>query len=180
MPSSRRTAAPAYAWCVPARAPRLPRDTSRQDCARAAAGTGSSRAPDGWRPRCWCVSSWGSSGSSRIKSTIPKGPARPNAHVRGGHCGTMTSEIPATQEADHRREAVLKLKRGEERRIRAGHLWVFSNEVDNDATPLTEFAPGSLARVTSDRDQFLGFAYVNPHALICARILGRDRDAHFD
>jgi 23S rRNA (cytosine1962-C5)-methyltransferase len=25
-----------------------------------------------------------------------------------------------------------------------------------------------------DRDRFLGFAYVNPHALICARILGRD------
>jgi 23S rRNA (cytosine1962-C5)-methyltransferase len=27
--------------------------------------------------------------------------------------------------------------------------------------------------VQSDRDQFLGFAYVNPHALICARILSR-------
>ena len=35
---------------------------------------------------------------------------------------------------------VLRLKRGEDRRLRAGHLWVFSNEVDNEATPLTAFA----------------------------------------
>jgi 23S rRNA (cytosine1962-C5)-methyltransferase len=67
----------------------------------------------------------------------------------------------------------LTLKRGEDRRLRSGHLWVFSNEVDNDATPLTALAPGALVRVHSDRDQFLGYAYVNPHALICARILSR-------
>jgi 23S rRNA (cytosine1962-C5)-methyltransferase len=67
----------------------------------------------------------------------------------------------------------LRLKRGEDRRLRAGHLWVFSNEVDTDATPLTAFEPGAMARVVSDRDQFLGFAYVNPHALICGRILSR-------
>lgn len=70
--------------------------------------------------------------------------------------------------------SILKLKRGEDRRIRSGHLWIFSNEIDNAATPLTSFAAGSLARVFSDRDQFLGHAYVNPHALICARIIGRD------
>lgn len=69
---------------------------------------------------------------------------------------------------------VLRLKRGEDRRIRAGHLWIFSNEVDTAATPLTSFAPGAVAEVHSDRDQFLGHAYVNPHALICARIVGRD------
>jgi 23S rRNA (cytosine1962-C5)-methyltransferase len=70
--------------------------------------------------------------------------------------------------------SILKLKRGEDRRIRSGHLWVFSNEIDNAATPLTGFAAGARARVVSDRDQFLGHAYVNPHALICARIVGRD------
>jgi 23S rRNA (cytosine1962-C5)-methyltransferase len=67
----------------------------------------------------------------------------------------------------------LRLKRGEDRRLRAGHLWVFSNEVDIAATPLVGFAPGALARVHDHRDQFLGYAYVNPHALICARILSR-------
>lgn len=69
---------------------------------------------------------------------------------------------------------VLKLKRGEDRRLRAGHLWIFSNEVDTAATPLTQFAPGALVQVQSDRDQFLGFAYVNPRTLIAARIVGRD------
>ena len=69
---------------------------------------------------------------------------------------------------------VLKLKRGEDRRIRAGHPWVFSNEIDNVATPLAKVPPGSAVRIHSDRDQFLGHAYVNPHALICARIVGRD------
>jgi 23S rRNA (cytosine1962-C5)-methyltransferase len=68
----------------------------------------------------------------------------------------------------------LRLKPKEGRRLSAGHLWVFSNEVDTGLTPLTAFAPGALCRVIGDRDHFIGYAYVNPHALICARILGRD------
>jgi 23S rRNA (cytosine1962-C5)-methyltransferase len=68
----------------------------------------------------------------------------------------------------------LRLKPREGRRLSAGHLWVFSNEVDTERTPLGGFALGALCRVIDDRDHFLGYAYVNPHALICARILGRD------
>jgi len=68
----------------------------------------------------------------------------------------------------------LRLKPREDRRLSAGHLWVFSNEVDTARTPLTGFAPGSLCRVVSDRDKFLGYAYVNPSSLISARILSRD------
>jgi len=67
----------------------------------------------------------------------------------------------------------LRLKRGEERRLTAGHLWVFSNEVDTERTPLGAFAPGALAELRSHRDVFLGHVYVNPHALICARVLSR-------
>jgi 23S rRNA (cytosine1962-C5)-methyltransferase len=69
---------------------------------------------------------------------------------------------------------VLRLKRGEDRRIAAGHMWVFSNEVDTASTPLTAFTTGALVQMQSNRGQFLGYAYVNPHALICARIVGRD------
>jgi 23S rRNA (cytosine1962-C5)-methyltransferase len=69
---------------------------------------------------------------------------------------------------------MLRLKRGEDRRIAAGHMWVFSNEVDTAATPLTAFTTGALVQMQSHRGQFLGYAYVNPHALICARIVGRD------
>lgn len=73
--------------------------------------------------------------------------------------------------------AELRLKRGEDRRLSGGHLWVFSNEVDIARTPLTAFDAGALCRVVSDRGKFLGYGYVNPHSLICARILGRD-EAH--
>ncbi|MCR5259495.1 MAG: RlmI/RlmK family 23S rRNA methyltransferase, partial [Desulfovibrio sp.] len=41
----------------------------------------------------------------------------------------------------------LTLRRGEERRLRAGHLWIFSNEIDVRKTPLKDFAPGEEATV---------------------------------
>ena len=75
---------------------------------------------------------------------------------------------------------VLKLRHGEDRRLRAGHLWVFSNEVDVEATPLTAFESGAQVQVHSARDQFLGYAYVNPHALICARLLSRSPSSPLD
>jgi 23S rRNA (cytosine1962-C5)-methyltransferase len=68
----------------------------------------------------------------------------------------------------------LRLKSGEERRIEAGHAWVFSNEVDTARTPLTALPAGALVRLVSARERFLGYAYVNPHTLICARLLARD------
>jgi 23S rRNA (cytosine1962-C5)-methyltransferase len=70
----------------------------------------------------------------------------------------------------------LVLKRDEERRLHAGHLWIFSNEVDVDATPLTAFEPGAHVEVRSSQGRFLGYAYVNPRTLISARLLGRDPD----
>jgi 23S rRNA (cytosine1962-C5)-methyltransferase len=85
----------------------------------------------------------------------------------------LSAPSPSSR-ADTGRARELRLKRGEERRLASGHLWVFSNEIDSDATPLAAFAPGDLAQISSHRGQFLGHAYVNPHALICARILSRD------
>jgi 23S rRNA (cytosine1962-C5)-methyltransferase len=67
----------------------------------------------------------------------------------------------------------LLLKRHEDKRIRGGHAWVFSNEVDTAASPLT-MAPGAAVAVLDHRRQFVGHALVNPHALICARIMSRD------
>src|SRR5450759_552882 len=67
---------------------------------------------------------------------------------------------------------VLRLKRNEDRRLNAGHLWVFSNEVDALQTPLPKFKPGELVRVLAHNDRALGLAYVNPQSLICARLLG--------
>ena len=69
---------------------------------------------------------------------------------------------------------VLRLRRDEERRLGAGHLWVFSNEVDVAATPLITFRAGQAVEVRSSRDKFIGYATVNPNSLICARLLSRD------
>ncbi|MEP6545901.1 MAG: class I SAM-dependent rRNA methyltransferase [Gammaproteobacteria bacterium] len=66
----------------------------------------------------------------------------------------------------------LRLKRNEDRRLHAGHLWIFSNEVDTDQTPLSKFKPGELVRVLAHNDRALGLAYVNPQSLISARVLG--------
>ncbi len=68
----------------------------------------------------------------------------------------------------------LKLKRREERRMKAGHLWVFSNEIDIRATPLRNFTPGELIRVDSHDGRFIGYGYVNPNSLICARLLSTE------
>jgi 23S rRNA (cytosine1962-C5)-methyltransferase len=66
---------------------------------------------------------------------------------------------------------VLRLKRNEDRRLHAGHLWIFSNEIDTGQSPLTKFKAGELARVLAHNDRALGLAYVNPKSLIAARML---------
>jgi 23S rRNA (cytosine1962-C5)-methyltransferase len=66
---------------------------------------------------------------------------------------------------------VLRLKRNEDRRLHAGHLWIFSNEVDTQQTPLPKFEAGELVRVLAHNDRALGLAYVNPKSLISARLL---------
>lgn len=75
---------------------------------------------------------------------------------------------------------VLRLKRGEERRIRSGHLWVYSNEVDTAATPLKTLTPGGEVVVEDSRGKALGRAYANPHSLICARLFSRDPNQSLD
>lgn len=67
----------------------------------------------------------------------------------------------------------LWLRKGEDRRLRAGHLWVFGNEVDVKKSPLGDFTPGEEAVIRDARGQALGSAFVNPHSLICARIYSR-------
>ena len=74
----------------------------------------------------------------------------------------------------------LRLKPHEERRLRAGHLWVYSNEVDIARTPLAGLAPGTLCRLIDSRGKALGLGYANPHTLLCARLLTGNPDATID
>ena len=68
----------------------------------------------------------------------------------------------------------LRLKKGEERRLRAGHVWVYSNEVDIGVTPLKGLQPGQQVQLQAHNGKPLGNAYVNPASLICARLFSRD------
>ena len=74
----------------------------------------------------------------------------------------------------------LRLKAQEERRLRAGHVWAYSNEIDTAATPLKGIIPGSLCRLEDARGKPLGIATVNPHVLLAVRVLSGQGDASID
>ncbi len=68
----------------------------------------------------------------------------------------------------------LRLKKHADRRLKAGHLWLYSNEIDTGATPLKGLEPGQQVVVEAANGQALGVAYVNPNSLICARLVSRE------
>lgn len=68
----------------------------------------------------------------------------------------------------------LRLKANADRRLRAGHLWVYSNEIDVAATPLTGLQAGDQAILEAAGGKPLGIVAVSPNNLICARLLSRD------
>jgi len=74
----------------------------------------------------------------------------------------------------------IRLKKGEGRRIRSGHLWIYSNEIDTAATPLKGLAAGEEVIVEGADKSILGLAYVNPHSLIAARIISIDPNIPID
>lgn len=74
---------------------------------------------------------------------------------------TMTS--PATH-------PTITLRKNEDRRIQAGHPWVFSNEIrETVGSP----AAGDLVQVRAASGKPLGTGLYHPHSLIAARILTR-------
>lgn len=96
----------------------------------------------------------------------------------------------------------LRLKSREDRRIRAGHLWVFSNELETNPdagkpkgktrAPADEgglepsfrnfrdIPAGSLCRLFDDRGKPLGTGYINPQTLLTLRLLSGDINAVID
>ena len=74
----------------------------------------------------------------------------------------------------------LSLKKNEDRRLRAGHLWIYSNEIDTKLSPLKTFSPGEEVLVLAHNKAPLGVAYVNPQSLISARLLSRQLNTRLD
>ncbi len=67
--------------------------------------------------------------------------------------------------------ARVRLRRGADRRLRHGHLWVYSNEVIH---PDDRPAAGSLVHIEDNRGRFVASAAYHPGALIAGRIWSRD------
>ena len=68
----------------------------------------------------------------------------------------------------------ITLKKNEDRRIKAGHPWVFSNEIARiDGTP----QPGGAAELYDAGGGLIGCGYHNPHSLIACRLLAHGQVA---
>lgn len=68
----------------------------------------------------------------------------------------------------------LQLNDKADRRLKKGHLWIYSNEVNIQQTPLKGFTPGEQVEVLGEKGKSLGVATINPNGLICARLISRD------
>ena len=87
----------------------------------------------------------------------------PSPHPHPGGRGSHEPSLP-----------VVTLRRGEERRLRLGHPWVYSNEV---AEGLKGLAPGVQVQVVDHRRGPIGVGTANPHTLIAVRLFTRGRKA---
>jgi 23S rRNA (cytosine1962-C5)-methyltransferase len=73
----------------------------------------------------------------------------------------------------------IKILPGEDRRLRNGSPWLFSNELRMDEAARA-VPRGSLVRLMAPSGKMLGVAQFNPHSLIAARMLTRNKDAEID
>jgi len=69
--------------------------------------------------------------------------------------------------------SVIKIGKGRDKRIKSGHLWVFSNEI---AGSLKGYKAGEIVDIYSYRNEFLGRGYINPSSLISVRILSYEKE----
>ncbi|CAA7612953.1 Predicted SAM-dependent methyltransferase (fragment) [Magnetospirillum sp. SS-4] len=87
----------------------------------------------------------------------------------------MTDHAPDAAAA----RPVLRLAKGRSKRLRAGHPWVFSNEIEMTAEAKA-LPPGALVTLMDAGGEALASATFNPHSLIAARVLWRDAQAPID
>jgi 23S rRNA (cytosine1962-C5)-methyltransferase len=71
------------------------------------------------------------------------------------------------------------MRAGEERRLRLGHPWAFSNEILME-TATKAIAAGSPVVLRAASGEALGVATFNPHSLIAARLVSADGEARLD
>ncbi|MEM9439211.1 MAG: class I SAM-dependent rRNA methyltransferase [Pseudomonadota bacterium] len=73
----------------------------------------------------------------------------------------------------------LSLLAGQDRRLRSGHPWIYSNELKMDAAAKA-LEPGTAVKVADVAGKAMAVAQFNPHSLIAARVLSRNQNATID
>lgn len=74
----------------------------------------------------------------------------------------------------------LQLRENADRRLRGGHVWIYSNEVDTKVNSLKQYQMGEQVVVINSKGKALGIAYLNPNTLICGRMVSRDIERPLD
>ncbi len=85
----------------------------------------------------------------------------------------MASDTPQDDAPAPAERPVVKLLAGRHKRVRAGHPWVYSNEIDMTAETKA-LPPGGVVKLVDSNGGPLGVATFSPHPLISARLLSRD------
>jgi 23S rRNA (cytosine1962-C5)-methyltransferase len=90
-----------------------------------------------------------------------------------------TATLDATADATAAGRPEIRLLAGRHKRVRAGHPWIFSNEIDMTAA-VRGLDPGTLVTARDAAGKPVGVAMFNPRSLIAARLLGPDPAAKID
>jgi 23S rRNA (cytosine1962-C5)-methyltransferase len=75
---------------------------------------------------------------------------------------------------------LLQFKKGADRRLRQGHPWIYSNEIDVAKTPLKIIEPGVQCQVLNSAGKPVATAFVNSNSLICGRLISRHPQTWMD
>jgi 23S rRNA (cytosine1962-C5)-methyltransferase len=70
----------------------------------------------------------------------------------------------------------VKLAAGEDKRLRDGHLWVYSSEIASSE----DLAAGDIVRVKDASGRTIGLGFANPNSKIAVRLLTRGAAERFD
>lgn len=74
-------------------------------------------------------------------------------------------------------QAVVTLKKGEGRTIKAGGMWIYDNEIDSI---MGSFENGDVVAVHDFDTYFMGYGYINTRSKIAVRMLARRKEAVID
>ncbi len=73
--------------------------------------------------------------------------------------------------------AVVHIKRGEARSLKAGGMWIYDNEIESVTG---EFENGDMVEIEDFDGYFLGHGFINTRSKITVRVMSRKKDAVID